>query len=63
MTRYYNLMDVSVPVSRRSFNERFLSSLSVLQAEQSNLSGMGLPVGFIAFSMFLAIFRLNEVPF
>ena len=25
--------------------------------------GMGLLVGFIAFSMFLAIFRLNEVPF
>jgi type II secretory pathway component PulF len=24
---------------------------------------MGLLVGFIAFSMFLAIFRLNEVPF
>jgi general secretion pathway protein F len=25
--------------------------------------GMGLLVGFIVFSMFLAIFRLNEVPF
>jgi type II secretory pathway component PulF len=25
--------------------------------------GMGVVVGFIVFSMFLAIFRLNEVPF
>ena len=31
--------------------------------EPAVILGMGLLVGFIVFSLFLAIFRLNEVPF
>ena len=31
--------------------------------EPAVILGMGLLVGFVVFSMFLAIFRLNEVPF
>jgi type II secretory pathway component PulF len=31
--------------------------------EPAVILGMGVLVGFIVFSMFLAIFRLNEVPF
>jgi len=41
---------------------RGLRNLLVL-LEPAVILGMGLIVGFIVFSMFLAIFRLNEVPF
>jgi type II secretory pathway component PulF len=43
--------------ARRSL-KNFLTIL-----EPAVILGMGLLVGFIVFSMFLAIFRLNEVPF
>jgi len=43
--------------ARRSL-KNFLTVL-----EPAVILGMGLLVGFIAFSMFLAVFRLNEVPF
>jgi general secretion pathway protein F len=41
---------------------RALSRFLVL-LEPAVILGMGVLVGFIVFSMFLAIFRLNEVPF
>jgi general secretion pathway protein F len=52
-----SVADAYEDTARRGM-QRFLVLL-----EPAVILGMGLLVGFIVFSMFLAIFRLNEVPF
>ncbi len=52
-----SVADAYEDTARRSL-QRFLVLI-----EPAVILGMGLLVGFIVFSMFLAIFRLNEVPF
>ena len=52
-----SVADTYEATARRSLHN-FLTVL-----EPAVILGMGLLVGFIVFSMFLAIFRLNEVPF